>query len=679
MTPRHTLALLVAGAACAQQLEHRIGTYKAASSFEFGSRSVFVDGNREVYRSAVNYENGFRLFDGFLRLNSGGGDGRFADEIVLTMLGSAGDPYQANSLRLEKNRWYRLDLGFRVVNYYNHLAVLSGGEHRFNTERIFQNYDLTLFPMRRFQFLLGFDRVNQNGPALNSQSIDVRGEPAFPRDRFFVFADNVRRVNDTWRLGGNLSAGPVKISLLQGWDFYKEDTTHSLDGAGREPTLGLVAPSHRRSDPVHGLTPFSRLGVHTDANRSFAVNGRLVWAGGERRFVLDESLTSLNPISGVAVTRQAFVLGSGRRSQASGDGTLTWQPGRRWTLSNVISVNQTRITGDSAFVEVRSPANRFDPDRNEYFFDLLAIRMISNASDVSFRLTPRVGLYGGYHYSIRRVQSRENLRDDPEAPPFELALDSFENSLHSGLAGLRLRPFQALTMLFDVEVGRANRPFTPVSEKRFHAETLRVQWKRKTWLATGSFKNYRNRNNPPPVLGALEATPASVHSFENRQFSATLGWAPPRRYTLDAGYSYLQLNTASGIVNFPVPNAAAVASRRSLYESTLHHLHTTVRAEIHSKATVAMGYSLVKDTAGGRRPESVADFGRAYPSVLFDGSDAVNAYPLSYHAPQVRLSFHLHRKLSWNLGWQYYNYAERFTGIQDYTAHLATASLRWSF
>jgi hypothetical protein len=650
---------------CAQEVEHRLGNYRAATSYELGYRSVWIDGNEDAYRSAVNYNNGFRLFNGLVRLNSRDGRGRFADEVVLTTLGSGGDPYQSNTLRLEKHRWYRFDMGFRVVNYRNRLLSIAGGEHGFNTERIFQSYDLTLFPQRKVQLLFGFDRNNQNGPAFSSLNIDVRGEPAFLRDRFFVFADNVRRVNNTWRGGANAALGAVKLSFLQGWDFYKDDTTHAA----------VSAVQHRRSDPVHGMTPFSRLGVHTDANRRLTVNGRLVYAGGERNFVLDENITSLGA---TLVTRQAYVLGRAKRNQGAGDVTLAFTPVEPLTVSNTTSVNQTRITGDAVWVEMREPVNRLDPGRNDYYFDFLGIRHVSNQTDLSFRPSRLLGFYGGYHYSIRRIQSREMFEDISGALPEPPALDTFENTTHAVLAGVRLRPVSPLTVLLDFEHGRADRPFTPISDKRYHGETVRLEFRRQGWLLTGGFKAYRNRNSPPAAVPALEGALSSPHRLQSRQYTFALAYTPPKtRWTFDGGYSKLHLDTASGIVNLFGP---LVSLTRTVYRTELHHAHASLRVELPRQATLFLGYSLVQDTAD---PDCGASFlcgALFFPaSPTLTDTAVVNAYPLNYQSPQARLTIRLHRKLSWNGGWQYYGYSEKFTGLQNYFAHLAYTSLRWSF
>jgi hypothetical protein len=672
-----TLLVASALAAPAQDADRRVGSYRVMDGFEYGYRAAFVDGNREIYRSAVNYNNGLRLFDGILHINSGDGHGRFIDDLSLTTFGAGGDPYQATSLRVEKNLWFRFDTGFRIINYYNHLLALSDGEHRMNTERILQSYDLTLFPQRRIQLLLGYDRDNQNGPALTSQLIDTRREPAFPRDQFFVYADRIRRVNNQWRAGANATFAGFKLSFMQALDYYKEDPQNTIRGAQPEAPAGILPQTLRRDDPVHGRTPITRFNLHTDANRRFALNGRFIYSGGNDRFVLDENIGNLNPAAGI-VTRQTFVLGTARRTQGTGDLTMTYQPGERWTISNTSAINQSRIDGDSAFVEMRTPVSPVDPARDEFFFDILSIRLLSNQTDVNFRATKKIGFYGGYHYSIRRIQSREILADISGFPT-DVPLYSFQNVTNAGLAGVRLRPLAPLSLLFDAEYGRAGQPFTPVSEKRYHGETVKAQWKQKTWSASAGFKAYRNLNNAPPILDALEGA-SFEHRLMSRQYTANLSWTPPKRFTVDAGYGRLHLDTASGILNFPILTGPDVTARRSLYFSNLHHAHGTVRAEIASRVVLFLGYSVVKDTADGRKAATYASpFLATYPSFVFNGTDLINTYPLTYQSPQARLTIKLRNRIAWNAGWQYYGYYERFTGTQNYHANVVYTGLRSGF
>lgn len=675
-----------------QEMDHRTGDYRVTDSFEFGYRSAFVSGDRDMYRSSVNYNNGFRLFDGSLRLTSNDGHG-LIDEINLTTFGAGGDPYQSSSLRVEKNRFFRLDMGFRIINYRNNLLSISGGEHGFNTEHILENYDLTLLPRRRVELVLGYGRSNQNGPSLTSQNIDARGEPAFPRDRFFVYASNLHQVNNEWRGGANVTLAGIKFSFLQGLNYYKQDPVNSLDAlpaGGQTLAGGLIPAAFRRSDPIHGSTPFSRLNIHSDANGWFSVNGRFVYAGGSNHFVQDQNIANPNPVTGILVTRQDFVLGDAKRTQGTGDLTLSFQPGERWAFSNTSSINQTRITGASSFVEIRAPANPLDPGADQLFFDLLSVRLITNATDANFRLTPKIGLYAQYNYSIRRIQSRE-LPEDISGIPTGVPLYSFNNVENSGVAGIRLRPLPTLSLLGDFEYGDDSRPFTPISQNRFHGATAKGQWKWKSWLASASFKESHNRTQAPfSPLPAFELAPTTGSDYESRQYSANVGWSPNKPYGFDASYAKLHLDTASGILNFPVPGLPEVSGRRSLYLSNIHYGRLTFRWEIRQRATLFVGYSIVKDTAGGEGqgpvipvvssiPAPLTPFVRNYPNFVFNGADLINAYPLTYESPQARLSFRLNKRLDWNVGWQYYGYHEKFTSLQNYHANISYTSFRWSF
>ena len=85
-----------------------------------------------------------------------------------------------------------------------------------------------------------------------------------------------------------------------------------------------------------------------------------------------------------------------------------------------------------------------------------------------------LGLYGGYHYATRRIRSVEQVEIDgvPQRLPA-----SQENRLDSGLAGIRLNFARSLTVSLDAEIGRADRPFFPISERDYHGFNARVRYK----------------------------------------------------------------------------------------------------------------------------------------------------------------------------------------------------------
>ena len=71
----------------------KAGVYTVSNSFEAGYRFSDVSGNRDVYRSSVNFGNGMRLFEGQLRVNTQEGKGSLFDEFAFHTIGAGNDPY----------------------------------------------------------------------------------------------------------------------------------------------------------------------------------------------------------------------------------------------------------------------------------------------------------------------------------------------------------------------------------------------------------------------------------------------------------------------------------------------------------------------------------------------------------------------------------------------------------
>jgi hypothetical protein len=360
--------------------------------------------------------------------------------------------------------------------------------------------------------------------------------------------------------------------------------------------------------------------------------------------------------------RQTFVVGDADRKQGSGDFTVTLLPSDKWTITNTTSANNTRINGQSAFVEATIVTSQF------LAFEHLGIRFVSNITEANFRPVPKFGLYGAYRYSARRIRTDSAL----DFPDFDFQEGLFEsgNHVHSGVAGFRWLPVRGLRISVDAEKGRADQPLSARSDRDFHTETARVQWRRKNAVLSASFQNSINRN-PVSLID---------HRSESRQFGVNGSWAASDgRFTLDAGYTLLNLDTQSGILNY-LNTADLNAASFSFYTSNLNLVNFGTRIQPHPRLTLYLGYNLAKDTGDDRSqltfPTAVTP---NYPNFASDGTSFFNSYPLSYQSPQARLSVRLGDKLSWNFGWQFYSYSEDFSALQNYHAHVGYSSFRWSF
>jgi hypothetical protein len=308
------------------------------------------------------------------------------------------------------------------------------------------------------------------------------------------------------------------------------------------------------------------------------------------------------------------------------------------------------MEGDSSYREV----NNATLGSAVLFFQFLGIRAIAQTTEATMRLTDRVALYGGHHFSVRRIRSVEQFRTGPllERLPAEQ-----ENVFHSGQAGIRLAPRKPLSVNLEAEVGRADRPFFPVAERNYHGLGVRVRYRARTLTWSAAARTNYNTNS----------VSFSAHSSRSRNYSADLSWNPRGGFSLDAAYGKLHLDTVSALAFFAAGRLSF--EDRSLYVSNLHSGTLGARLEI-GRVSLYAGYSHVEDTGGDPRRVPAAS-----PAALV----AAQTFPAAFRSPLARLSVGLHTKLRWNLGYQYYGYREEFSGRQGYRAHTAYSSVLWSF
>jgi hypothetical protein len=615
--------------------------YNIVNSFEVGYRWRSVGGNLGKYRSDVNFGNGVRLLGSNLSINSKEGHGKYFDELLLNTQGLGNDPYQFSSLRIQKNRLYRYDLMWRENDYYNPALTIADGQHWMDTARRLQDHQIVLFPQSSFRLLAGYSRNSQTGPALSTINLfdQHRG------DEFPLF-ENVRRLQDEYRVGVDLNVGGIKLSVLKGWEFFRDDTRDtSALSAGNNSLDNTELTSFRRDQPYHGSTGNWRVHILTDKSKLYSINGRFTYAGTRRNFLFDEAALGMDRFGG-ARNRQVFLLGEGRRPVLVANLTTTLNPTESLTIVNHTAFHHTRMDGDATYQEVNN-ANALG---SLIHFQFLGIRTISTNTDVNYRVSPVFGLFAGYQYSTRRVRSIQQVNfGDPLPDRTEAEQD---NHLHAGRFGIRIRPVKPLTIMADAEIGRADRPIYPTSEKNYHATGGRIRYKTRA-VAFGALVRTNYNFNSDNLFS---------HSSRSRTYSADFSWSALSWLGVDASYSKLHLDTLSGIAYFF--NNAFIDNDQSRYISNIHAGNIGVRVSAGTRVELFAGYVRTQD-----RGSSEAPLGRL----------GFQVYPLTFDSPMGRVSVRLREKLRWNAGYQHYGYDERLLPTQKYQAHTGYTSLSWSF
>jgi hypothetical protein len=625
-----------------------VGGYNILNTFETGARFATVDGNESRYRSDVNFRPGVRLLSSGLSIHSREGQGRLFDELILNTQGLGNDPYQNAQLRLSKNKLYRYELQWRSNAYYNPGLGFINAEgatptfqHFLDTVHQFQDQTLTLLPQSNIQFFAGYSSNSQNGPGLSTVNFfEHRGNE-------FNYFSEVRRRQQEFRLGGEVKAAGVKLFWQRGWEWFKDDAIESSGAsAGNNPDSTTRLTSLTRGQPIRGTAASWRLNAFTERKR---------WHG-LRDFIFDERAIASQRTT---QNRQFLLTGNGRRPVTTGNLTVSIFPTEKISVSNHTGFHNTRMEGEGAYREF----NNSTQSLATLNFESLGIRNFTNTTDVNIQPTKQVGFFTGYQYSNRRIQSVEQIAFPGDTgQPDRLAANQ-TNRLHTGVAGLRLRPTKPLQINFDAEIGRADRPFFTTSERNFHALGARLLYKQKNFQFSAQARNKYNFNS----------VSLFSHSSRARHYGFDGSWTPRPNWGIDGGYTKTHLDTLTGLFYFA--SFQEVATDRSFYVSNLHSVFANVRTSVKDKVDLVFGYSRVQDTGDGRA--SLAAGGAAFSSS--NVFRAFQTYPLSFQSPMARVSVRLNERLRANFGYQYYGYNEKFLLLQDYRAHTGYASLLWSF
>jgi len=622
------------------------GNYNIVQNWELGYRFVTVGGDEGKYRSDVNYGNGIRLLGSRLSVFSRDGHGSWFDELSLFTQGLGNDPYESVTARLAKNKLYTYDGRWRYNQYYNPALPISLGLHAMDTTHTVQDHDITIFPQSKLRFFAGYSRVVQDGPAL---STTVQFDGAFG-DIFPLFENIYRRQNE-FRFGNEFVLFGVKVNWMQSWELYKEDSPTALPqpSTGLDPADRTTLTSFSTQDPIKGTTPAFRLNIFREQGDRWAVNGRFTYSDGSRNFAFQESAIGTARF-GSARNRQVLVAGNAYRPVTTGHLTFSLFPSSNLTITNQTGFHSTSMEGNSVYTELNNSSLTLTTINFRY----LRISNITNVTSALYQIKPWIAVRGGYQYANRQIRSQEQT----ELEGFAAGIESSQrNVLNAGLAGVTLRPLKPLTLAFDGELGRQDRPFYPISEKNYQGLASRLIWKQGSFSFSANARSYANVNS----------TSLFYHSANFRNYGADVSWAPRDWVSVDAGYSKIHSSTSTGIAYFY--NAALIQGDSSVFVSNLHNAHLGAHFSIRQRVDLYGGFSLSRDT-GTSQPRPVPTAPAFY---------AVQVYPFDFDAPLARISVKLHNRIRWNAGYEYYRYKESLFPVQNYRAHTGYTSVLWTF
>jgi hypothetical protein len=223
-------------------------------------------------------------------------------------------------------------------------------------------------------------------------------------------------------------------------------------------------------------------------------------------------------------------------------------------------------------------------------------------------------------------------------------------------------------MFLDAEKGTADNVFFRIGNYDYTNVRFKTRYVPSKDLSLDFGFISRDNANPSEIAGV------SLNDFgvsaKSRVFTSAIDWTVSPRFSINTGYNYNWLNS-NAVVNYFFNNIQHPEGR-SLYYVRNHFFFIDATSILFPRVSLFTSYRINKDTGQGSRIDDPA----STPGFL------VSSYPNSYQSPEARLAIRLHRRLDWNVGYQYFNYNESaIVGPrpQNYHAHLPYTSLRLYF
>jgi hypothetical protein len=631
------------------------GPYEVISSIEFGVRGIGIHGNGNKFRSDQNYDPGFRLFDASLLMRGNGTGGVLFDELMINTFGWGNDPNRYLRVNATRTDLWKFDAVYRRIDYFNSLtnfaapAGIPNSQHTANTQYRQGDFDLTLWPARqRFRLNLGYSLDFNSGPSVTTSR--------YSSDEFPVLAPVSVYAHD-YRIGFDSRLWIFDISFLQGWRFFKEDTTYFIDQQqpGNNTTNTTVIDTYQRDVPTRGKTPYTRFSLHTLLGNRVDFTGRYIYSSGSTDYIWTDVLTGTNSSNRRVVSDAITIAGNAKRPNAIGDlsATVLVMPWLR--ISDTFRVQTFRINGGDFFNQVtRVVSSTPLTVTNRTEFETTNYRRYSNLFEVDFDLHKRLSFHLGYRYTDRHI---ERLQQSITAgsTPSPLEPEEFDNRTNSFIFGLKAKPLKMWTIYFDLETGENDNVFTRTANYDYTSFRARSIVRLTDRLSFNGSVITRDNTNPT-VIEDL----AFGADINTRIFSGSADWTASEKLNLSGGYTYfhitsetiVQFNTAGGVVN-------VIPARYFMRD---HFAFLTAYWQPHRRFNFYGAYRIHNDQGQGDRLTTPLVF--------------INSYPYQISSPEFKFSVNLHRNVDWIAGYQYIDYKEQFANNQFYQAHLPYTSLR---
>lgn len=640
--------------------DYEVGGYKLTSNVELGYRYLDVNGSLDKFRSDLFYKKGLRVFDSsFLMEGKEAKNGLF-DSLLVKSSGWGADPQGFLRVNMERTGYYRFNANVRDVKFFSNLNNHALGEHTRNTKHNFGDFDLTLLPQNeKFRINLGMSFDRNRGPGLYT----VRAYS----DEFAVNNDYDTKSNDL-RIGVDGKLLGFNLSLTQGFRFFKDNSNYNITvpNAGNNPTNTSALTTYSRTFPTDGKTYYTQFAAHRTFAKVFDFTANVIYSLAQTNNSMLEVITGRDNSNNIVDLDKFEIAGDTSRPQTRGDFGFTWLATEKLRISNTFTFDKFAINGGENYLESLFRRNAAgNPLATTYtkqtYYRVTDYRRFVNTLEADYQFNQAVAAHAGYRFTSRRADiSGYNftLTSATSATNPALIAEDENNQTNTLIAGMKIKPLKNWVIFWDVERGSADNVFSRVENYKFFNFRVRS---RLSFDKFGLNVSAISKDNTNPTI-TDEVPPRGFGAdINNRIYSGSFDWNPISELSFSTGYTYQHLTSSTSII---YPLATRIQGESKFFVRD-HYAFFDVSARPMNRLGIFASYRISKDNG--------QDQFATVPQNIY------TSYPLQFQSPEVRVSFRITRNIDWNVGYQYYDYKEKFQSLQNYRAHLPYTSLKIYF
>jgi hypothetical protein len=612
-----------------------------SGNIDFGYRwLVRQNGSFNMYRTLVNLGEGPKFFGAHLSFRPE----KYWDRLEIDSTGWGDEPYSSAKIYAARDGYYDLALRYReqhffdnVPSFANPLLVLGYpiSQNGDDYKRRLADLDFNLFPNRRISPFFTYQRSGRSGPGYWPW--------IGPGNEYLVstlFSDS----SGLFRAGTHLTFSRLQFTLEGGGTRFTDDQSYFFSGfnpGNRRTSLFGTTMFLNTLSQVYGARGnmgFFRVSFKAQPFSWVDFAGQFGFSQASSTIKFSETatgqlVTQATPQTFTGLTSTAP--GSALNPRPSGNVSMMLRPWRRLRLvdsydttrlhnatGSVFSQTFTGVTGLLGLV-VPSTISTVAPALN-----FVAMDYNRHQLEALYDVAPRVTVRGGW-------RSEWSQWVQPGDTPGELETQKDQRNV--ALGGVDFSAPGGLMLNFSTEVGIGAKTLMRASLFDYHKIKVGGRYNVKPWLrVNGKYTRLWNENNRPDI---------NLFSH-NHEVSFGLLIAPHngRRFTFSGDWMY-QVYSA----NIPIILPPFFTPGASAWQQNGSYLGSFVNLNVFRGASLNFGGSML----------------------------AVHGtHPTGYCQPRAELMVPLHAHLTWFSNWQYWDYNEKFTAFENFSANLFTTGLR---